>query len=105
LDIAMTIDIWNHFVTKEMAIYHTLNMFNFDRSRHTLIGEGWCPKDQIETVRTKLVEASKRSGASLESVLSVLKKGKQIPPTYFKTNKFTKVFQKNSRFLRCSALS
>eukprot|EP01124_Arcella_intermedia_P024013 TRINITY_DN3954_c0_g1_i1.p1 TRINITY_DN3954_c0_g1~~TRINITY_DN3954_c0_g1_i1.p1 ORF type:complete len:887 (+),score=213.85 TRINITY_DN3954_c0_g1_i1:133-2793(+) len=91
-EVALTIDFWHHFLLKEIAIYHTLNQFNFDHGK-TLIGECWCPNDSIEVVKAALAEGKKRAGSTLDCILTVIET-KQEPPTYFKTNKFTKVFQK-----------
>jgi len=79
-------------VTKEKAIYHTMNMFNYDVGRKCLIAEGWCPKTSTEKIVNSMRHATETSGALVPSILSVVK-SKEEPPTYFRTNKFTGAFQ------------
>ncbi|RKP20088.1 hypothetical protein ROZALSC1DRAFT_13150, partial [Rozella allomycis CSF55] len=38
---------WTFVVRREKAIYHTMNMFNYDDSRRCLIAEGWAPKNKL----------------------------------------------------------
>ena len=51
---------------KIKAIYHTLNMFNFDMSHNSLIAEGWCPLKAHEELRRALKEGE---------VIMILKNG------------------------------
>lgn len=91
-DVARQLSVWEMKVKKEKAIYHTMNMFNYDVGRRCLIAEGWCPKASIEDVQLALRKARDRSGALVPSILSIIKPTEE-PPTYFKVNKFTKAFQ------------
>jgi len=91
--IARKISHWAKKVQKEKAIAFTLNKFLYDNGRRTLIGEGWCPRDSIDTITHALRKAKERSpGAQIPSIINVIET-KETPPTYFKTNKFTKSFQ------------
>lgn len=90
--IATNIDAWRTRIVKEKYIYHTMNLFDYDVQRTTLIAEGWCPEKRLPEVREALSRASQRSRALVEPVLHVVQT-KDTPPTYFETNKFTKAFQ------------
>lgn len=46
--------VWRTKVEKIKAIYHTLNMFNFDVSHNSLIAEGWTPVIALEKVQAAL---------------------------------------------------
>jgi len=83
---------WQAKVMKEKAIYHTMNMFNYDVGRKCLIAEGWCPQTATEDIQLGLRRATQRSGALVPSILSVIPSN-AIPPTYFQTNKYTHAFQ------------
>jgi len=89
---AVNIREWKERVLKEKAIYHAMNMMNYDVGRKCLVAEGWCPKDSIEQIHDALSRATKRSGATVPSVMSTLRPT-ESPPTYFKTNKYTEAFQ------------
>jgi V-type H+-transporting ATPase subunit a len=91
-NIALHLESWRNKVTKEKWIYHTMNLFNYDLGRKCLIAEGWCPKSSIEEVQLALRRARDRSGALVPSILNIIRT-KETPPTYFKTNKFTAVYQ------------
>lgn len=91
-DIGRHVSSWRERVVKEKAIYHTMNMFNYDIGRKLLIAEAWCPKSATEKVVNAMRQATETSGALVPSVLSVVQTHEE-PPTYFRTNKFTKVFQ------------
>jgi V-type H+-transporting ATPase subunit a len=49
---------WQDVVRKEKLIYETLNLFNFDSRRKTLIAEGWCPSRDIATIQLALRHAT-----------------------------------------------
>lgn len=47
--IAKELDSWARDISKEKAVYETLNLFDRDANRKTLIAEGWIPKDDLES--------------------------------------------------------
>ena len=49
---------WEDVVRKEKLIYETLNLFNFDVRRKTLISEGWCPTRDIPKIQLALRHAT-----------------------------------------------
>eukprot|EP01133_Synstelium_polycarpum_P015196 gene15196-17982_t len=92
LNIVSKLLMWRTKVLKEKAIYHTMNLFDYDVGRKCLIAKGWCPKTAIEEIQVALRSATTRSGALVPSVLSVIK-AEHDPPTHFETNKYTSSFQ------------
>ncbi|ORY99322.1 V-type ATPase, V0 complex, 116kDa subunit family [Syncephalastrum racemosum] len=92
LKIAENLTAWTTVVRKEKAIYHTMNLFNYDVNRKCLIAEGWCPKNDIPIIQHALKTATESSGTNLPSILTELTT-KKTPPTYHRTNKFTEGFQ------------
>jgi len=92
--IANQLDMWKAKVKKEKAIYHTINMFDYDVGRQCLVAEGWCPVNSLEDIQLALRRGRERSGAIIPSILNKVKPAKdEAPPTYFRTNKFTEAFQ------------
>lgn len=92
LEIGRQVKAWNERVLKENAIYHTMNLFNYDVGRKCLIAEGWCPKNATDRIINAMRQATESSGALVPSILSVIEAHEE-PPTYFQTNKFTSSFQ------------
>jgi len=92
LDIGRQLKAWIERVTKESAIFHTMNLFNYDVGRKCLIAEGWCPKNATDRIINAMRQATENSGALVPSILSVIEAHEE-PPTYFQTNKFTASFQ------------
>lgn len=90
--IAESLLAWQTQVKREKAIYHTLNLTNFDRKRQCLIAEGWVPVIHLDHVNRILHDASVEAGASVPSVCDKIAT-KETPPTHFEVNKFTTVFQ------------
>jgi vacuolar-type H+-ATPase subunit I/STV1 len=90
--IANAIDLWDSHVQREKAVFHTLNLFNYDVTNKCLIAEGWCATIMLPEVREALRRGTLKSGASVQSVINIVKT-REMPPTYFQTNKLTKGFQ------------
>lgn len=92
-EVARDLPLWDEKVRREKAIFHTLNMLNFDTSNALFIAEVWAPTYCLEEVRLALNAGRQRSHAQVPSVLEERPHGKEVPPTYFRINKFTSVFQ------------
>ncbi|KAJ2613115.1 H(+)-transporting V0 sector ATPase subunit a [Coemansia sp. RSA 1365] len=86
------INTWFTVVRKEKAIYHTLNLFNYDANRNCLIAEGWCAANDIPAIQSALHMATEDAGSNVPTVLQELRTTKE-PPTFIRTNKFTDGFQ------------
>eukprot|EP00118_Oscarella_pearsei_P024819 m.306871 g.306871 ORF g.306871 m.306871 type:complete len:850 (+) comp41660_c0_seq1:92-2641(+) len=83
---------WEIKVKKIKAVYHTLNLCNFDLTTKCLIGECWCPVADLESIRLAIRRGTERSGSSVPSVLNSIPT-RESPPTFFRTNKLTRGFQ------------
>ncbi|CAF1934235.1 unnamed protein product [Brassica napus] len=83
---------WNLKVRKEKAIYHTLNMLSLDVTKKCLVGEGWSPLFAVPEIQEALQRAAVDSNSQVGSIFQVLRT-KEMPPTFFRTNKFTTAFQ------------
>lgn len=83
---------WSIMVKKMKAIYHTLNLFNMDVTKKCLIGECWVPTHDLSVVQKALSDGSAAVGSTIPSFLNVIDTNEQ-PPTYNRTNKFTRGFQ------------
>lgn len=90
--IARSLSAWMVLISKEKAVYDTLNLFSYDRARRTLIAEGWCPTNDLPLIRTTLQDVTNRAGLAVPSIIHEIRTNK-TPPTYLKTNKFTEAFQ------------
>ncbi|EFX04471.1 vacuolar ATPase [Grosmannia clavigera kw1407] len=90
--IARSLSAWMVLISKEKAVYNTLNMFSYDRARRTLIAEGWCPTHDLSLIRSTLQDVTDRAGLAVPSIIHEIRTSK-TPPTYLKTNKFTEAFQ------------
>ena len=85
---------WTSRVRREKAILLTLNSFNYDTSSKLFIAEGWCPASALHDVRRALSVGRRRSGAQVPSVVEEHEPAAgEWPPTHFRVNKFTAIFQ------------
>ncbi|XP_076636897.1 V-type ATPase subunit a family protein Vha100-2 [Colletes latitarsis] len=91
-NVAKELPNWSIMVRKMKAIYHTMNLFNMDVSKKCLIGECWVPVADLGIVRDCLTEGSRLCGSSIPSFLNVIYTNED-PPTFNRTNKFTRGFQ------------
>lgn len=92
-EVARELPLWAEKVRREKAIFHTLNMLNFDTSNALFYAEVWAPTYALENVRAALNAGRQRSHAQVPSILEERPHQKQTPPTYFRLNRFTSVFQ------------
>ncbi|CAD30450.1 V-type proton ATPase 116 kDa subunit a 1 [Caenorhabditis elegans] len=83
---------WLTKVRKIKSIYHTLNLFNIDVTQKCLIAEVWCPIAELDRIKMALKRGTDESGSQVPSILNRMETN-EAPPTYNKTNKFTKGFQ------------
>ncbi|GAA0145534.1 ATP synthase [Lithospermum erythrorhizon] len=90
--IAYDFELWNLLVKREKYIYHTLNMLSFDVTKKGLVGEGWCPVFATTEIQNVLRRATLDSNSLVGVIFQVLET-KELPPTYFRTNKVTSAFQ------------
>ncbi|XP_022832864.1 V-type proton ATPase 116 kDa subunit a-like [Spodoptera litura] len=81
--------LWLGQVKKSKAIYHTMNMM---RKEKCLIGECWIPTCDVERVNDILTKCSDDLQSNVPSFTSKIET-KQMPPTFHRTNKFTRGFQ------------
>ncbi|XP_045784820.1 V-type proton ATPase 116 kDa subunit a1-like [Maniola jurtina] len=85
-------DSWMVQIKKSKAIYHTMNMFTLDITRRCLIGQCWVPELDFPKVEDVLARATEEAGSTVESFI-LKSDDSDEPPTYHRTNKFTKGFQ------------
>ena len=88
-------DLWFWFtlVRREKATYHAMNMFSIDVTRKCLVAEGWCPTSAKSRVAEAVVVANRNSSASVGTIFASISHKGQTPPTYYRTTKWTNVFQ------------
>ncbi|GAB0096471.1 V-type proton ATPase subunit a [Sergentomyia squamirostris] len=92
VSVAKELPTWSVMVCKMKAIYHTLNLFNMDVSKKCLIGECWVPVLDLQIVQKALSDGSAAVGSTIPSFLNVIETN-EAPPTFNRTNKFTRGFQ------------
>ena len=91
-EIALNIEKWKIIIKREISIYETLNLFNYDPARRCLIGEGWIPSDDIHFINSALRDITFSTESDVSTIMNLVKTNR-TPPTYHKTNKFTGAFQ------------
>lgn len=83
---------WWGIVRREKVVYTTLNLWQYDQGRRTLVAEGWVPTRDIPTVQGALRQASENAGSNVSGILHELRTHKN-PPTFHRTNKITEGVQ------------
>jgi V-type H+-transporting ATPase subunit a len=58
---------WQDVVRKEKAIYETMNLFNYDVRRKTLVAEGWVPTRDLVMIHMALRHATVRESHILDN--------------------------------------
>lgn len=72
--------------------FHMMNKFSTDVTSAALIGEGWVPRADIDTLRDRLTKVTERLGNGVPAIVKIMST-REAPPTYHVTNKFTYGFQ------------
>lgn len=90
--VSKNINNWSVKVKKIKAVYHTLNLFNYDITKKCLIAECWVPVEDVALIRQALKRGTDRSGSCVPSILNSVPTAEQ-PPTFNRVNKFTSGFQ------------
>jgi len=80
---------WTMEVKCMKGVFHTLNKCRSENNEY-VIAQGWLLADKMEYVQGLVHEIA---GDSKGGALSEKRVTNAMPPTYFKTNKFTAVFQ------------
>lgn len=83
---------WSVKIKKLKAIYHAMNLFSVDISGKCLVGECWVPSSDIQTIQEALERRSKIAFSSVAAFVNVVGTA-ETPPTFYRTNKFTRGFQ------------
>lgn len=91
--IANSLAEWFVIVKKEKAVYHTMNLFEYDPQRKCLIAEGWLPRNDAPGVRAALRNIGDSSGGSSAVPIMNDLRTRREPPTFHRTNKMTEEFQ------------
>ncbi|KAI6164183.1 V-type ATPase, V0 complex, 116kDa subunit family [Pisolithus thermaeus] len=81
---------WQDVVCKEKAIYETMNLFNYDVRRKTLVAKGWCPTRDLVIIQAALRRATEESGTNVVPILHELPTNK-TPPTFYGTATYQEV--------------
>jgi V-type H+-transporting ATPase subunit a len=90
--VAPALAAWVTIIKKEKAIYGTLNEFSYDQARSIHIAEAWCPTSSLPLIKTTLWDINGRAGVTVPTIVNQIWTNK-TPPTFVRTNKFTKCFQ------------
>ncbi|XP_024530911.1 V-type proton ATPase subunit a3 [Selaginella moellendorffii] len=90
--ISYQLDFWILMVQREKAVYHIMNKFNMDVTRKCLVAEAWCPTENKTQVQEALMRATVDSNSQVGTIFQEIRT-KDLPPTFFKTNKITGAFQ------------
>jgi len=97
--LADTLSKWFVIIKKEKAIYHTMNLFEYDPARKCLIAEGWLPMNDLNRAHSALRDigdsssgGSSSGGSTAMPIMNNLRTGRE-PPTFHRTNKLTEEFQ------------
>lgn len=93
-DVSQQVLSWREKVKRDMGIFHILNWLNYDTSQRLFVADVWCPESAQDDVRNALEIGRRRANAQVPSIFEERPLNtNDVAPTYYKTNKFTEVFQ------------
>jgi len=93
--IAKNLEVWRSAVRLQKATYHTLNLFKVDKevmNSPLLKAEGWAIEGSCGEIERVVKNAHSHLGNDLGLVVN-LQDHHSEPPTHFKLNKYSQVFQ------------
>ena len=87
---------WTRFVHAEKGVFDVLNRIQMNGMIAT--ADIWVPGYALDAVERTLQASDTMSNAQVSSMLTLIDEptaadGKKVPPTHYRTNKFTSVFQ------------
>ena len=77
-------------ILMDLKICDVLNRMNTDGK--SFIANGWCPTESLNSIQRVLKSVAEQNGSAVAPILTV-QPVTLDPPTFHKTNKFTKTFQ------------
>ncbi|KAI6202062.1 V-type proton ATPase subunit a [Aphelenchoides besseyi] len=83
---------WVRTVHLQKCVYHTLNLFKFDTSGNFFVAECWIAERELDCVFQALQRGIEKSGSTISPIINIMETS-QTPPTFNRTNNFTRVFQ------------
>jgi V-type H+-transporting ATPase subunit a len=83
------VNTWRYYLNREMRIYETLNKLSFDMDRDCMVGEAWVLRSDVPRLK-RLCELTSEGGGRFAFELV---KTDEMPPTHFRTSKFSQPFQ------------
>ena len=92
LETAQEIETWLWTVRREKAIYHTLNMFQYDLSHHAR-AKVWVPCERVADVKEAILRAHGTIHSNQIAHFDLVPGRWPMQPTHFVTNKYTYAFQ------------
>lgn len=69
-----------------------MNMLQLDETNEFQLAEVWLPAKDLHTIKLKINEAAEKADNKNDPIIIILRH-KEMPPTFDRTNKFTKGFQ------------
>eukprot|EP00039_Didymoeca_costata_P020228 m.340539 g.340539 ORF g.340539 m.340539 type:complete len:822 (+) comp19350_c0_seq1:98-2563(+) len=90
--VALDLRRWDAEIVKAQSVYVTLNKFNFDTERKSLLASCWCPEKQVGAIQDALATGAARSRTGAHPIFTP-HDTTETAPTYFLTNKYTHGFQ------------
>lgn len=84
---------WKAQVVKIKAVYFSLNMFEFESARRSLLATCWLPANRLSEIHEAIARGAAKSGTGAAPILNIIHNTRERPPTYNATNKYTSAFQ------------
>lgn len=74
-------------------IYQTLNKLQYDANKRYLLGNCWCPTDDLQKIHSCAENIMRQSDSLFGPFVSEIRSHSLKPPTYIRKNRLTAGFQ------------